>query len=116
MTDRPLVGRVQFPTAYAKYRLFNFQDTAALSLVSTHLFSTDPGAVLLSAEAGLGRRYLVDAAAHEARQAGHHLEVVEIDLTGYDGDAANLLAFAGSQLRRASERAPGQPQTIPTAA
>jgi tetratricopeptide (TPR) repeat protein len=62
---------------------FNFQreeDVARL----TGVLIDGPSVVLLSGEAGIGRRYLLQAAIHRLREASQTVEILEIDLEGYD--------------------------------
>jgi tetratricopeptide (TPR) repeat protein len=78
----PLLRPKDVP-APAWFGRFNFQregDVARLTAVLTD----GPQVVLLSGEAGIGRRYLLQAAVHRMRQAGGIVEILEIDLEGYD--------------------------------
>jgi tetratricopeptide (TPR) repeat protein len=68
----------------------NFQREEDLDRLTTILLSTvGPSVVLLPGEAGIGRRYLLQAAVHRLSQAGRPApEILEIDLEGYDEEVS----------------------------
>ncbi len=68
----------------------NFQREEDLDRLTTILQSTTgPSMVLLSGETGIGRRYLLQAAAHRIGQAGQPApEILEIDLEGYEEEGS----------------------------
>ncbi|HEX5718733.1 MAG TPA: hypothetical protein VF179_21410, partial [Thermoanaerobaculia bacterium] len=78
---------------------YNFQREGDLVRLTAAL-TGEPSVVLLSGEAGIGRRYLLQAAVHRLRQAGHEVEeILEIDLEGYD-EAVGLAKYFELQVEK----------------
>jgi tetratricopeptide (TPR) repeat protein len=93
----PLVRPKDVP-APAWFGRFNFQreeNVARLTTVLNH----GPQVILLAGEAGIGRRYLLQAAVHRLREEGETVEVLDIDLEGYD-EEVNLGKFVELQVEK----------------
>lgn len=83
---------------------YNFQREGDLVRLTAAL-TGGPSVVLLSGEAGIGRRYLLQAAAHRLRQDGHGVEeILEIDLEGYDEEVGFAKYFELQVEKRRQEQ------------
>jgi tetratricopeptide (TPR) repeat protein len=96
----PLLRPKDVP-APAWFGRYNFQREEDLARLTTILGSPGgPSVVLLAGEPGIGRRYLLQAAAHRLCQAGRPVEeILEIDLEGY-GEEMSLSRFLELQLEK----------------
>jgi tetratricopeptide (TPR) repeat protein len=102
MEDR--AAQAVFGSEEAKYVQFNFhswRDAAALADILCG-DAAHAKVVLLSGRAGSGRRYLLEAAAYQARKRLRGLQLATIDLDGFEPSQESIEHYVGLQLRKAA--------------
>ena len=105
LAKRPWVDRgLETPPVHPSWwELWNLHDPDVVQritgLLSEH--STEPGLILLSGPENCGRRYLVDAAVRQLRKSGSVIQLLRINLDGYEVDQPDLLeAYLRQQAKR----------------
>ncbi|MEY2724360.1 MAG: hypothetical protein RLZZ458_227, partial [Planctomycetota bacterium] len=93
---RPWVDRgLQSPSQHASWwQLWNFHDEAVMGRITEVLSdqSAEAGVVLLAGPENSGRRYLIDAAVRRLRADGGTVQLLRINLDGYEPESADPLA------------------------
>ena len=91
----------EYTSEYEQYELCNFHPRETAERLDRALFdpSRAPKVVALRGEPGSGRRYLLEAARYRAEKQGSKVQLLELDLEGFEVDGQGLAAFAEHSLR-----------------
>jgi tetratricopeptide (TPR) repeat protein len=100
----PLPTDIRFATEYQKYVVYNFHQPAFIAQAKALLGTKDaaqPRILILSGERDIGRKYFINAVEYRLQEENQPVQVVTLDLNGYEPDTGTLETYVNHQLARA---------------